>query len=294
MKDEKIATWMGIILNSFLFIGKIIVGIAYNSIAIISDSLNSFTDIIASSIVHISVKVSHKGADKGHQFGHERAQPIAGLIVAVFTGVVGLEIITKSVERLISGDHIKPGLVPIILVITVMVVKFFMHVYAKYVGKKVKSTAILASATDHRNDVLISIAVLIGVGASNINPRYMILDPIVAIGIGFWILKAGYNIAKDNIKYLMGEAPSKELFEKIEKTAKSVKGVIGLNDVRAHYVGTQIEAEVHIYVDRKIDVERAHDIGKKVQKKLEEMEEISRAFIHIDPFYGEFKKMEKF
>ena len=92
----------------------------------------------------------------------------------------------------------------------------------------------------------------------------------------------------------MGEAPSKELFEKIEKVAKSVKEVIGLNDVYAHYVGTLVEAEVHIYVDKKMNIEKAHDIGKKVQKKLEKMDEISKAFIHIDPFLGKFEKEKKF
>ena len=292
MKEEKKASMLGIIGNSFLFIGKIIIGVMYNSIAIISDAINSFTDIIASIIVYFSVVVSYKDADKEHQFGHKRAQPIAGLIVAIFTGIVGFEVINASVTRLIEGGQIVKGYLPIVLVVLVMITKLFMYFYTRSVCRKRNSPALEASAVDHRNDVLISIAVLFGVVAANLG--YPKFDPIAAIVVGLYIIKSGYDIGKDNIKYLMGEAPSKDLFDKIEKKAKSIKGVIGLNDVYAHYVGTVVEAEVHIYVDKKMNILKAHDIGKEVQKKLEGIDEISRAFIHIDPFLGKFEKAKKF
>jgi cation diffusion facilitator family transporter len=292
MKYEKRASWLAIIGNSVLFIGKIIIGFMFNSIAIISDALNSFTDIIASAIVHISLIVSHKKADKEHQFGHERAQPIAGLIVAIFTGIVGFQVITESIRRIISGGEIVKGILPIILVILVMIIKFIMYTYTKAVCKRTKSIALAASSIDHRNDVVISFAVLIGVIFSNLG--YPLLDPVAAIIVGLWIIKSGFDIGMDNIRYLMGEAPSEVLFDKIEETAKSVRGVIGLNDVGAHYVGTAIEVEVHIYVDKKMNVQEAHDIGKEVQKRIENLEDISRAFIHIDPFEGKLNKGRKF
>ncbi|MCK5282212.1 MAG: cation transporter [Nanoarchaeota archaeon] len=292
MNKEKKASWLGIIGNILLFLAKIIVGYIYNSIAIISDALNSFTDIIASLIVYISVIMSHEKADKEHQFGHTRAQPIAGLIVAIFIGIVGFQVIIVSITRILEGGVTKKGIIPIILVAAVMIIKFLMYVYTRDVCKKTKSTALLASAVDHRNDVIISFTVLIGVTASNLG--YAVLEPMIAIIIGLWIIKSGFDVGRGNIRYLIGEAPSDELMEKVEKTAKSVKGVIGLNDIRAHYVGTSIEAEVHIYVDKKMNISRAHEIGKKVQKKLEAMDEISHAFIHIDPFYGKFEKERKF
>ena len=111
MKPEaKRATVFGIIGNVVLFVMKIIVGIIYNSIAVISDAINSFTDIIASVIVFISVKVGGKKADKRHPFGHHRAEPIAGLIVAILMGILGFEIITFAFERLIKGDGVIQGI----------------------------------------------------------------------------------------------------------------------------------------------------------------------------------------
>ena len=292
MKEEKKATWLAMIGNTILFLAKIVIGVMYNSIAIISDAINSFTDIIASLIVHISVIISYQKPDKEHQFGHNRAQPIAGLIVAIFIGIVGFEIISASITRIITGEEIERGIIPLLLMVIVMITKFIMYLYTAKIIRKTNSTALKASAIDHRNDVLIGLTVFIGLLLANLG--YAIFDPIVAVMIGLWVIKAGYDVGIENIKYLMGERPGKELFEKIEARAKSVKEVLGLNDVRAHYVGTHVEVEIHIYVDKKMNIQKAHDIGKRVQNKIEKMEEISRAFIHIDPFLGNYYRRRKF
>jgi cation diffusion facilitator family transporter len=278
---EKIAMWLGIAGNSVLFAGKIVVGLMFNSIAIISDSFNSLTDIVASTIVLISVRSSHQAPDEDHPFGHKRAQPLAGLVVAILTGIVGFEIIAQSVTRLVNGEQLEKGLIPIVLVVSVMVIKLGMHLYVRAIAARAESPALMASAMDHRNDVLVSAAVLVGVVVSNLG--YPIFDPLVAVAVGLWIIRAGFEIGRTNIKYLMGEAPPAELVDRIRTTAKAVDGVLGLNDVFAHYVGTAVEIEVHINVDRTLSIEEAHGIGKQVQWAIEDMEEISRAFIHIDP-----------
>ena len=272
---------MGIAGNAVLFVAKILVGFSFNSIAIISDSFNSLTDIVASTIVLISVRSSHQGPDADHPFGHARAQPLAGLVVAILTGIVGFEIITQSFGRLFGGQRIQPGLLPIFLLGGVMVVKLAMYIVARVTAQRARSTALMASSVDHRNDVLISAAVILGVGASNLG--FPIFDPLAAMAVGAWIIWAGFRIGRDNMKYLMGAAPPAELVQKIKAIANATEGVLGLNDVFAHYVGTSVEIEVHINVDRRLTIQHAHDIGKKVQFAIEDLEEISRAFIHIDP-----------
>ena len=279
--SAKKATWLGIIGNIILFILKITVGLIYNSIAVISDSINSFTDIIASVIVSLSVKMSSKKADEDHPFGHYRAEPIAGLIVAIFTGIVGFEVIKAAFNRMIDGETIIQGIAPMLVMGFTLVLKSIMYIYVRRVGKKNNSTALLASATDHRNDVLISSAALVGVGGAYFG--YVILDPVVALVIGAWIIYAGYKIGIENVKYLIGEAPESKLMAKIKSIAKSVKSVKGINDVRAHYVGVLLQVEVHIEVDKKLRVDKAHTIGKEVQGKIEALEEVDRVFVHIDP-----------
>jgi len=278
---EQFATWMGIVGNVVLCAAKVVVGVAFNSIAIISDSFNSLTDIIASTIVLVSVRSSYRGPDAGHPFGHARAQPLAGLVVAILTGIVGFEIIAQAFGRLFGGETIRPGLLPLLLLGAVMVVKSGMFVVARRTGLAAHSTALLASSVDHRNDVVVSAAVIAGVGAANLG--FPIFDPVAAMAVGLWIIWSGFRIGRDNIKYLMGGAPPRELVQRIMTIAHETEGVLGLNDVFAHYVGTSVEIEVHINVDRRITIEEAHAIGKRVQRGIEDLEEVSRAFIHIDP-----------
>ena len=280
-RAERLAIWMGIIGNAVLFVGKVFIGITFNSIAIISDSINSVTDIVASTIVFISIRSSHRGPDAGHPFGHKRAQPIAGLVVAIFTGIVGFEIITQSVGRLFNATQIQKGILPILLLVFVMAVKLAMYLFARRTSRRTGSTALMASAMDHRNDVLISMAVIIGVGASNLG--YPVFDPLAAIAVGLWIIWAGFRIGRDNIKYLMGAAPPGDLVDRIKERARAVPGVLGLNEVSAHYVGTSVEIELHIDVDSRMSVTDAHLIATKVRNEIQGMEEVSRAFIHVDP-----------
>ncbi len=280
-RSEGVATWLGIGGNVLLCAGKIVVGLLFNSIAIISDSFNSLTDIVASAIVFVSITSSYQAPDPEHPFGHKRAQPIAGLVVAIFTGIVGFEIIAQSFSRLLDGTQIEQGLLPIFLLAAVMVVKLGMYLYARFTARRTRSTALMASAIDHRNDVLVSGAVLLGVAASNLGMP--IFDPIVAIAVGLWIIWAGFRIGRANIKYLMGEAPPRELVEKILARARPIHGVLGINDVSAHYVGTTVEIEVHIDVDKALNVAEAHEIAMKVQHAIEGVDEVSRAFIHVEP-----------
>lgn len=278
---ERVAVWMGIIGNAILFCGKVVVGFSFNSIAIISDSFNSLTDIVASTIVFVSIRSSYRAPDAEHPFGHKRAQPLAGLVVAILTGIVGFEIIAQSVTRLFTGEQIQRGILPIAVLGCVLLIKLGMHLYARVTAQRTGSTALMASAADHRNDVLISAAVILGVGASNLG--FPIFDPIAAILVGLWIIRAGFSIGRSNIKFLMGEAPPAALLESITTRARTVPGVLELHDVSAHYVGTSVEVAVHVSVDRRLSVEQAHEIGENVQKAIEGVEEISHAFIHIDP-----------
>lgn len=280
-KIAKRATLLGIFGNIFLFVIKSIVGFAFNSLALISDALNSFTDIIASFAVYISVKVGSKRADKKHPFGHQRAEPIAGLIVAILMGILGFEVMNAAFSRLMSGEEMIKGFLPVIILSITMVLKSGMYFYTVGVGRKLKSPAILASAVDHRNDILISFSALVGVYGANMG--YGFLDSGVAIIIGLWVIRAGYDIGVKNVKFLVGEAPDKELMRKIKKEAFSVRGVKGVHDARAHYVGVLVHVEVHVGVDRKISVKKAHAIGEEVKGKLLGLEEIKEAFVHMDP-----------
>ena len=275
------ATLLLILGNTLLFILKIIIGLISNSIAIISDAINSFTDIIASFVVFVCVKMGRKNADEEHPFGHHRIEPIAGLIVAIFITIVGVEVINLSVKRFIFGEQVFFSWIAVSVLIFAMALKAFMFIYLKNRNKKIRSPAIRASCIDCRNDIFLSGAALLGIVGYHLG--YPFLDPIVGVTMGGWIIFSGYEVGKSNIDYLIGKSPGKRAIARIKEKALSVNNVKGLNSVLAHFVGNYVHVEVHIELDKQINLTKAHDIGKNVQKKLENIPWINKAFIHIDP-----------
>ncbi len=212
-RGEKFATWMGIAGNVVLFAAKIVVGFGFNSIAIISDSFNSLTDIVASTIVLISVRSSYRAPDAGHPFGHARAQPIAGMVVAILTGIVGFEIIAQSVGRLFSGEEMRPGALPLILLAGVMVIKLGMYVVARSIARRANSTALRASAADHRNDVLVSAAVIIGASliGGPVSTTQVVSSSIIGVGTAERANKVRWGVAQEIVTAWVLTVPASAL-----------------------------------------------------------------------------------
>jgi len=275
------ATVINILGNTALFALKLVGGLLSGSIALISDALNSLNDIAASIATFICVKISDKQADEGHPFGHSRAEPIAGLIIAVLAGILGFEVIREAGERLYEGSKAEFGPATLLVPVITMVTKGLMSSYFSRVGKMVNSPALKATAVDSLMDVVIAVAALIGLAGTLMG--YPWLDPVAGLVISVWIIYTGYRIGMENIAYLMGQAPEPHLLEEIRKAALSVKGVKGLNTVKAHYVGPFIHVEIHIKVDKTLPTIESHGIGEEAANRVESIGTIEKAFVHIDP-----------
>jgi len=199
----------------------------------------------------------------------------------MLAGVLGAQIIKTGIEGLMSPEAKVFSLIAVGALLFTIGLKIFMWVYFRAVGKKIRSPAIEAASVDCRNDVLVSSIALLGVFAPLLG--FPNLDYWAAIAIGLFILRSGYSIGLENLDYLMGKTPSKDILDEIVKRACSVKGVSGVHDVKAHYVGNYIHVQVHIEVKKTLTVTEAHDIGDVVEKKVEAIPSVDRAFIHIDP-----------
>ena len=275
------ATVIGLAGNIFLFTIKLIAGLLSGSLALLSDAINSLTDIAASMAIFICVRVSDKEADEGHPFGHHRAEPIAGLIVAILAAVLGFEIIRVSMERLIRPETISVGLLSLVVPLITMVTKGGMARHFKSVGDSINSPAIRASAFDSLNDIFVSFAAFVGIVGTKAG--YHLMDPVAGLLISLWIIYTGYRIGVENIDYLMGKSPDRAFIELIENSAKGTPGVKSLNKIRAHYVGNFIHVEMHIAVDKNLSTLESHAIGEEVEKRVERFDAIEKTFVHIDP-----------
>lgn len=280
-KPLKRASYIALAANIVLFTFKMIIGYISNSIAIISEAVNSLTDIISSLAIMYGVRVSTQKPDEKHQFGHTAAQPIAAFIVAVFAGILGLNIVQESIRRIITPADIKLDIyVYSVLGITIFT-KVLMNRYQVHIANKYNSPAIRAQSFDSINDVLASSLALLGI--IGVQAGYPRIDGVAGLFVAFFIFRSGYEIAKENLDYLMGRAADDELIIEIANRALKVGGVEGLNELRSHYVGDKFHVEIHIEVKKNVTTLESHDIGKKVQYAIEELPEIQKVFVHIDP-----------
>ena len=162
MTQKVFASKLNLFLNVVLLSVKLVAGTISGSIAILSDAFNSFTDIVTSIIVYMSVKIANKKPDREHPFGHKIAEPIAALIICVLIGVLGFEIIKSSINRMMFPEDISMSFVVILIMGFSIFVKLFMWLYLGKVAKNENSPSLRATSIDSRNDVLVSMLALFG------------------------------------------------------------------------------------------------------------------------------------
>ena len=285
------ATLVAIAGNSLLFAVKGAIGLASGSIALLSDAFNSLVDVVASVAIWYSVEVAHRDPDLDHPFGHQRAETIAALGVAIFTAILGFEIGRAAVERLIAGPRpIELAGWAIGALAFSMAGNLALARYLRRRGERLESPAILANAVECENDIWTSLAALAGVSAAAAG--FEVVDPIAGIVVGIWIVWGGYRFGRQNIDYLMGKSPGQELVDRIRALTLQVPGVRGVHDVRAHYVGHKIHVEVHVEVDQELTTRQSHDVGGQVRAAIERLPKVDRAFIHVDPVLGATRALE--
>jgi len=275
------AAKISLFINIFLFLIKAFAGFISNSIAVISDAVNSLTDIISSTAIIYSVKVSQKQPDEDHQFGHNAAQPLAVFLIAMFTALVGFGLIKESIDRISTPHKTNIDLIVFIILGITIIIKIILSRYQLSVGKKFKSPAIRASSIDSLSDVLATSVSLVGIIFVQIGLKYF--DGIAGIIVALIIIRTGYLLTKENIDYLMGRSADRKVILDIANAAMKINGVKGFNDIRSHYVGNKFHVEIHIEVDKNMSTEMSHNVGKDVENAILNLEDIQKVFVHIDP-----------
>ncbi|MBO8175163.1 MAG: cation transporter [Thermococcus sp.] len=280
MREVYKPIFVSVIGNILLAIIKIAVGLAYSSLALISDGIHSLSDVITSIIGFVGIKIASKPPDKSHPFGHSRFEPLFAFFIGLALFLVAYEIARDSIGRLLAGTSIEVNSIMLGVAVISILVKEAMTQYTLWIGKKLNNQILIADAYHHRSDVLSTIAVLFGLLAEKFGFKYG--DSFAGFIVALFIGKVAIEIILQNVNYLTGTSPPFEVCEKIKETALSVKNVVGVHDLRAHYVGPKLHVELHIEVPPNLTLKEAHDISEEVKKRIEELEEVERAFVHVD------------
>ncbi len=278
------ATMVGMGANFFLFGLKATATSLSDSLTIFSETLNSLADLVAGVAVLLCVRWAWEAADETHPFGHRRAEPVAGLLVSIFTGILGFEVCRTAVLNLTHGQPPRViGPWPIVALCITAVVKSAMTVYFRKRARELHSPAFKATAVDCRNDVLLAAQGLVAVVLAQY--QFRVLDTVAALLIGAYILYSAHTVGMENIDYLMGKAPEPDLLREIHASAQAVPGVMEVGDVRGHYVGTFVHVELTAVVNGDLTTRQSHDVAEAARAAVERLSMVDRAFVHIEPMH---------
>ncbi len=288
-KAGKKAATVAIIANCFLTVFNIAIGMIAGSYALISEGAHTLSDVITSIIAYLGFKIGQKPADDEHPIGHGRAEAISGLVIVIFLVLVSYEIMLGAIEKLINPSTITvPETIAAIMAVFGIIINFAVSEYIIRIGKQINSPAIVADGKHQKTDIFASIAVLAGVIASNLG--FPIIDPLVGLIIGFFILKTAYEIGKENIDNIMGKVPSKELISEIEKVANnSTPKAQNAHEIKVDYLGSYATVTLHVEVDGSMTLDEAHKIIHIIQNNItQEIPEIKYAVVHACPIGLEY------
>ncbi|WP_271809580.1 cation diffusion facilitator family transporter [Clostridium beijerinckii] len=288
VKDDKVRNSygmlggiIGIIVNIILFIIKLSVGLIVSSIAIMADAFNNLSDAASSLITILGFKLSNKPADREHPFGHGRIEYLSALIVAFMVMVVGLQFIKSSFERIVNPSPVIFELVSFILLIVSIFFKIWLSRFNKFVGEKINSSALKASSADALGDVFTTTCVAISFLASKFTS--FPIDGYIGMFVALFIVYAGFNLVKDTINPLLGEAPDPELVESIERMVLSYDNILGSHDLIVHNYGPgKCMASIHAEIPGNINVVDIHEVIDKAEREISKALKIYLV-IHIDP-----------
>jgi cation diffusion facilitator family transporter len=241
----------------------------------LAHAADSGLDVVTALVLAWTVRIASQPRDADHPFGHSRAEPIGALFVAFIAGALALEVGRDAVVALIDGHTVRPS-----WALSVFAVKAIFKLWILLWARRHSGPAMQALVVDARNDVLT--CVLAGIGIWGAAAGWPDLDAWLALPLSAWIGWTGVDLARDNIRRLMGESPSEAKLAEIEAVGLRVDGVSAIHDTRAHYLGTRLQVHLHVVVDESLTVRAAHDIGDEVRIRIEALEDVAHCSVHID------------
>lgn len=277
-----LACIVSVICNLLLFAGKTAVGTLAGSVSITADGMNNLSDASSNIVSLVGFKLGSRPADSEHPYGHARYEYLAGLAVSVMILVIGVELLKESFAKVLHPTEVQFGWLTVVVLVASILVKLWMSLLNRKIGRTIQSETLMATAADARNDVITTGAVLLAAVLTSLT-GFDRLDGVMGLGVAGFILYSGIQLVRDTIDPILGAAPDPELVEHIEKKALGYPGVLGIHDLMIHDYGPGNRlVSFHIEMDAKGDVMQSHDVIDTIEKDLL-VQDGMIATIHYDP-----------
>lgn len=277
----KVAGAFGIATNLILGIIKLIIGLISHSVSIMADAANNIADTASSILTIVGFKLSNKKPDKEHPYGYARYEYVAGFVIAILMLIMGLTFAKESIIKIFNPEELVINAITYIILIIAIIGKVIqMFVYLDF-SKAIESNTLKANAVDTRNDIISTTAILISMivmGILKIN-----LDGILGIAVSSFVIISAINMIKEVLEPIIGIVPTEERIKEVSEKLLSYDCVIGIHDLVMHNYGVNNDfISVHVEIDSKMDMIKAHDLMDNIEKDFKKDLGIDLT-IHMDP-----------
>lgn len=282
MNSSKVAL-LSVVSNFFVVILKIIVGLFTGSVAILSEAIHSFLDLMASLITFFSVRISNKPADKEHPYGHGKVENVSGTIETLLIFVAGIWIIYECIHKIIAPSPIKLPILGILVMLIGAIINIFVSRVVYRTAKRTNSVAMKSNALHLLTDVYTSLGVAVSLLIVHLTGWY-ILDPIIGIVLACFIMVEAYKLMKESFPPLLDTRLSAEEEEQIVQIIELFKGeYIEYHDFRTRRSGAEEYIDFHLVVSSNKNIKTVHELCDRIEGKILNHFNRAHILIHMEP-----------
>ncbi len=302
MKEVYRVTIWGSIINVVLLILKFAAGILGHSAAMIADAIHSLTDFATDAVVLVCVTLGSKPVDKSHDYGHGKFETLATAVIALALLAVGVMIcysgVVKTYGAMVLGETLEqPGMVALIAAVVSIVLKEWAFRFTARVGRRCDSQAVMANAWHHRSDALSSVGTMFGIGgAIFLGPRWAVLDPLAAIVVSVFIVRASLGLIKQAVDELTDASLPEATENEIMEIAGKEEGVQEIHNLRTRRIGNSIAIDMHVRMLGSTTLFDAHQRATNIEHRLKDRYgKGTYVNVHLEPIKvnGKYVKNEE-
>ncbi len=287
-------SWVSTIGNAILALSKLVIGWLSGSLAVLSDGIDSATDVVISVVMLITSKVMSRPPDRKYVYGYEKAEGIATKVLSMVIFYAGMQLLISSGKAIFSAAPREiPSMIAIWVTLFSIVGKWALAWYQHHQGKKIESSLLIANARNMRNDVLISVGVLLGLFFTFIL-RLPVLDAVTGCIISLFIIKSSVSIFMESNVDLMDGVRDETVYRKIFEAVSQVPGAFRPHRVRSRQVGNLLMISMDIEVDGQMTVLEAHHIACEVEENIRRKINVYDIVVHVEPFGKHHSDPEQF
>ena len=272
---------VGVALNILLFLGKLGVGLASASVAIVADAVNNLSDAASSVVTLAGFRMAGRAADRKHPFGHGRMEYVAGLVVAMAILLMGFEVGQSALTALFRPEETAISLLTVLVLCASIGVKLFLFRFDRMLGRTIGSATLEAAAADSLSDTVSTGVVLLSALAGQL--FHLHVDGLAGLLVAFFILRTGWEAAMDTLDPLLGRPMDPALAGEVERLAGQQPDILGIHDLVYHDYGPgRSMLTLHAEVPAELDVLTVHRQIDLLERELWTRRGIE-AVIHMDP-----------